>query len=181
MNTQTAFAEAFDAEPNQPYTWSIDIRADGLATLDSLTITDTLPYGWTYVPGSAEIVDGTWFLSHDNEGTFDDDAGIDMDAVAAFFRGGTRVTPELVKQFERTYRDGQPERDDLLDYFRRFDGDVRLADQYIPYSDESDFVRFVAFWDARIDDGELQPGPQWKAARKALLRKGKGRRVSEAQ
>ncbi len=68
---QENWAEIFDVVPGQPYRWSLDIRADELSRLESMSITDQLPYGWTYVTGSAEILDGNWFLSHDGPGTFD--------------------------------------------------------------------------------------------------------------
>ncbi len=68
LNEDSAWADAFDVEPTQPYTWAIDIRIDGMERLESIDIEDQLPYGWDFVPGSAKIVDGNWFLGYTNNG-----------------------------------------------------------------------------------------------------------------
>ena len=48
------------AQPEQTYRWGIDLRVDGLKNLDTISIQDQLPYGWTYAPGSAELIEARW-------------------------------------------------------------------------------------------------------------------------
>ena len=75
LDDPTVWNDIFDADPTQPYRWAIDIRVDALQSLKNLEITDQLPYGWTYVPGSAEIIDGTWNLG-DGPAFFAPDADV---------------------------------------------------------------------------------------------------------
>lgn len=105
-----------------------------------------------------------------------DDDTLDADMAASFFSRHTNpVTAEDIAAYEKTYRGGKDEEEDLLSYFTRFEGDVRRAVDYIPYSDESDLVRFVSFWDSKIASDELEGGPKWRKARKALLKTGSGK------
>lgn len=103
-----------------------------------------------------------------------DDNDIDVEAAFAFFTGGARLSAEDIVKYEKVYRAGKDEEEDLMEFFQRFDGDVKLVEQFIPYSDQSDFVRFVQFWEAKIEDGKLTPGTKWHSAKKSLLRKGRG-------
>lgn len=103
------------------------------------------------------------------------DPNIDADAAAAFFAGaGARVDKQDIQRYETEYRDGKDEREDLNDFFIRFQGQVKLVLDYIPYSEEEDLHRFVQFWDARIAEGELEETATYKKSRKALLKKAKG-------
>lgn len=105
-----------------------------------------------------------------------DDEAFDADNVAAFFsRAKNPVSAEDILAYERTYRNGEDEREDLMDFFKRFDGAVKRAVDYIPYSDESDLIRFVTFWDEQITDGDLNDSEEWRKARKALAKAGKGK------
>lgn len=104
-----------------------------------------------------------------------DDDDFDMDSVAAFFQRKKKVTKEDIKEYEKVYRAGKDEMEDLIDFYARMKGRVTDVDAYIPYSDQSDFVRFVSAWDDALEKGELERFPDYKKARKALLRKGKGK------
>lgn len=105
-----------------------------------------------------------------------DDNALDADMAATFFAKHTNpVTAEDIAAYEKKYRGGKDEEEDLMSYYKRFDGDVGRAVDYIPYSDVSDLVRFVQFWDEKVADGELNRSGKWKKARKVLLRTGKGR------
>ena len=48
------------ANPDETYRWGVDVRVDGLKNLDNIVIEDRLPFGWTYVPGSARLVEAKW-------------------------------------------------------------------------------------------------------------------------
>ena len=63
------------ARPTEAYRWSIDLRVDGLQHLSDIDITDTLPVGWEYVPGSATILDGNWLLGIPTTARYDSDLG----------------------------------------------------------------------------------------------------------
>ena len=68
-----SWAPALYADPESPYRWGIDVRVDGLKNLSTLSISDQLPVGWSYVPGTAELVEARWNVG---------------------FAGQTAITPE---------------------------------------------------------------------------------------
>lgn len=106
----------------------------------------------------------------------DGDNGIDVKAAAAFFASaGARLSAEDIAAYERIYRGGPDEVEDLVDLFVRFSGDVTRVEDYIPYSDESDLVRFVELYDSKIAKEELDNTPGWRKSRRILLKKGRGK------
>lgn len=114
--------------------------------------------------------------AHGDTGTLHGgDSKLDTDAAAAFFASaGARVSEHDILKYEAEYRDGKDEREDLVEFYRRFDGNVKRVLDYIPYSDESDLVRFVQFWDDKIEAGDLEQEEKYVKARRSLLKKGKG-------
>lgn len=125
------------------------------------------------------LADADRRAAYDEHGPVDnvhgDDDGIDADSLSAFFARQKPISVDDIIAYETTYRDGPDEREDLEQHFLRFEGDVRQAVHYIPYSDESDLKRFVLFWDGKIEKGELDNSDRWKEARKTLLRASKGK------
>lgn len=109
-----------------------------------------------------------------NVHSVDDD--IDVNAAAAFFASaGARLSAEDIAAYEHTYRAGPDELEDLTDFYVRFSGDVAKILDYIPYSDDSDLVRFVELYDSKISGGELGDTAAWQRSRKLLLKKGRGK------
>lgn len=113
---------------------------------------------------------------YDTEGDVGNVHGVDTDATMSFFgRTFQPVTAEDIANYERTYRFGADERKDLTDLFDRFDGAVDRVVDYIPYSDESDLVRFVEFFELALESGELTGGAKWRRAKKKMVKAGKGK------
>lgn len=114
--------------------------------------------------------------AHGDTGTLHGgESKIDANAAACFFASaGARLSEDDVLRYETEYRNGNDECEDLLDFYNRFDGNVKRVLDYIPYSNESDLVRFVTFWDKKIKAGELEKEGKYPKARKPLLKKGKG-------
>ncbi|MGB8861559.1 MAG: SdrD B-like domain-containing protein [Ilumatobacteraceae bacterium] len=53
---KTTVSDATDARIGVPFTWQIVVgNTDTVAALNSFDVTDTLPAGWDYVPGSAAV------------------------------------------------------------------------------------------------------------------------------
>lgn len=63
--------------------WVLDVATQDLANLDTLTVTESLPYGFRYVPGSLQAVNYTW------NGTVGQNTFTPIPDAAA----GTTVTP----------------------------------------------------------------------------------------
>jgi fimbrial isopeptide formation D2 family protein/uncharacterized repeat protein (TIGR01451 family) len=58
--TKAAVSDASDARIGQPFTYSLTVtNAATVASLYNANITDVLPAGWTYVPGSATVTAAT--------------------------------------------------------------------------------------------------------------------------
>lgn len=53
---------AWNAYPEETYTWALNIRIDGLNYATEMQVEDWLPLGWQYIDGSARIVEGNWRL-----------------------------------------------------------------------------------------------------------------------
>lgn len=114
---------------------------------------------------------------HDgDDGTLHGGDPVDTDAAAAFFAASSaRVSEQDILEYEQRYRGHADEKEDLIHFFRRFDGDVHAVLDYIPYSDESDLLRFVHFWDEEIGKGDLSDSVRYKKSKKKLLKRGKGK------
>lgn len=114
--------------------------------------------------------------THGDTGTLHGgDSKLDIDCAAAFFASaGARVSEQDILKYEGEYRNGKDEQEDLMEFYKRFVGNVKRVLDYIPYSDESDLVRFVQFWDGNIEKGDLEQEDKYAKARKALLKEGKG-------
>ena len=77
MSDPSIWSSQYYARPSEAYRWAIDIRVDGLRHISDIDITDTLPVGWDYVPGSATIVDGVWMLGNHIGTNYDTGLGIE--------------------------------------------------------------------------------------------------------
>eukprot|EP00188_Purpureofilum_apyrenoidigerum_P001860 Plantae.Rhodophyta-Purpureofilum_apyrenoidigerum.ctg2076.p1 GENE.Plantae.Rhodophyta-Purpureofilum_apyrenoidigerum.ctg2076~~Plantae.Rhodophyta-Purpureofilum_apyrenoidigerum.ctg2076.p1 ORF type:complete len:311 (-),score=71.74 Plantae.Rhodophyta-Purpureofilum_apyrenoidigerum.ctg2076:67-903(-) len=84
------------------------------------------------------------------------------------------VTEEDVENYMRTYRHGEPEKEDLMSHFKKFEGDVDLILSYIPYSEECDLARFIEFYDERVKDGSLSDSKKYQKSRKHLMKQAAG-------
>ncbi len=78
QNDPASWSEDYLVDPGESYSWIIDVFTEQPDRIEQLTITDTLPYGWTYVPGSARMVDGTWLLSRNDGPEQASVAGLDV-------------------------------------------------------------------------------------------------------
>lgn len=91
-----------------------------------------------------------------------------------FRRWFASVREEDVVEYERKYRYGVDEEEDLKEFYERFEGEVGKVLAYVPYSEEEDVVRFVRFWDQEVEKGGLKKTEKYERSRKRLLRKVKG-------
>ena len=60
LATDDVWAPSRVAQFDEEYTWNINLRVSQTDLFEEFQITDTLPFGWEYVPGSARIIDGDW-------------------------------------------------------------------------------------------------------------------------
>lgn len=106
-----------------------------------------------------------------DDGTLHGGDPVDTEAAAAFFASaGIRVTEEEIIAYEARYRDSDEEREDLSNFFNRFNGAVDTVLDFIPYSEETDLARFVEFWDTEISKDVLKSTKMYKSQRNKLLK-----------
>jgi DnaJ homolog subfamily C member 9 len=96
-----------------------------------------------------------------------DDEGFSGDA-AFWAHAEATVTKEDIEKCERDYPRSKDEKEDLAEHYNRFEGNVQKVLDYIPFSEESDLLRFIATWDAMIRDGTLPTREAYKPARSAI-------------
>mmetsp|Transcript_18421 Transcript_18421/g.38568 ORF Transcript_18421/g.38568 Transcript_18421/m.38568 type:complete len:281 (-) Transcript_18421:2442-3284(-) len=84
------------------------------------------------------------------------------------------VDATFIRDYEKQYRYGNDEKEDLAEFYQRYQGKVVQVIQFIPYSDDTDVQRFVAYWDEAIDCGELPVTKAYPSTRRRLLRRVKG-------
>lgn len=93
---------------------------------------------------------------------------------AAFWaRASSSITPEDIARYEKEYPGSQEERDDLAAHYRRFDGKIDKVISFIPYSEDTDLLRFIQQFDEMIEAGILSPSKTYDVARETLFKRGK--------
>jgi DnaJ homolog subfamily C member 9 len=106
----------------------------------------------------------------ETEGNDDDDAGV----TSAFWaNAAAKVSKEDIAKYEKEYPRSKEEEEDLMEHYQRFDGKVGRVVDYIPFSGHFDLLRFLAVWDAMIEDGRLGKTLDYVAARRTLETLGK--------
>lgn len=101
--------------------------------------------------------------------------GLSMDAidartVAEFFKRSKPISEEDIEAYRQQYKDSQEEREDLMHFFEKYRGNVKLVLQYIPYSEHADLERLVRIFDELIGQRKLHSSRRYTTSRKALLK-----------
>jgi len=65
------------------------------------------------------------------------------------------VTKEDINSFEKEYKKGPMEVEDLLSYYNDHEGDMLQLIESIPLSTNEDIPRFIAFFEEKIKTKEL--------------------------
>nr|BAN64927.1 DnaJ protein, putative [Babesia bovis] len=72
------------------------------------------------------------------------------------------LTSEDIDAFSKTYKSSSAEHDDLLEFYKKHDGDIHDILLYIPLSEASDLDRFVKFYNDKIASDELESTSKYK-------------------
>mmetsp|Transcript_51617 Transcript_51617/g.121148 ORF Transcript_51617/g.121148 Transcript_51617/m.121148 type:complete len:281 (+) Transcript_51617:2-844(+) len=72
------------------------------------------------------------------------------------------VTAEDVKEWEAKYPGSKEEKEDLVEFYNKFDGNMREVCQFIPFMEEEDRYRIKLVVDKLIEDGELEMTEKYK-------------------
>lgn len=77
-----------------------------------------------------------------------------------YFR--TEITPEMIEQDKREYREGGDERADLLRYYKKYKGDFDKIFDSVLHTDIEDQARLVSMLEQAIRDGEIESLPKFE-------------------
>ena len=72
------------------------------------------------------------------------------------------ITKEDYKSFAETYYGSPEERQDLIQYYEEFEGDMTKILEFIMCSRNEDLPRFIEFFDSQIASKELVEYPAYK-------------------
>lgn len=140
---------------------ALRVHPDRTSSKDSAKATETFQrvqqaYAVLYDAESRRIYDEFGASAIDGDG--------DETAASALARmrtrmNVTRVTKDDIEAFGKKYRFSDDERDDIEALFRKLNGAVARALEYIPYADRSDISRLIAVFDElleQVDEEEVK-------------------------
>ncbi|KAJ8904592.1 hypothetical protein NDN08_001110 [Rhodosorus marinus] len=93
------------------------------------------------------------------------------DAYKYFRELYAKVTQEDIDNFEKKYRYSDEEKEDLMNFYGRFKGNVSQILAYIPYSEEIDVLRYLSFYDEQIQGSLLKSTKKYKKSSEELRAK----------
>ena len=96
---------------------------------------------------------------YDETGEYDDneDSPIDLNGTYNYYRTiYPRLNLEDIDKFSKQYRNGEEEKEDLVNFYIENKGDITLILENIPLSRNEDVERFVEFYEALIEEGQIK-------------------------
>jgi DnaJ family protein C protein 9 len=67
-----------------------------------------------------------------------------------------QVTEDSVTEWEKKYPGSSMEKEDLIDFYNKFQGDMKNVHEFIPFVEEEDLSRSKQVVDELIEAGELK-------------------------
>lgn len=96
---------------------------------------------------------------YDETGEYDDNeaAPIDLDDTYNYYRAiYPRLKVEDIDNYSLKYRNGEEEKEDLIQFYNENKGDIKLILENIPLSRNEDAERFVKIYDELIKEGIIK-------------------------
>ncbi|KEG04799.1 DnaJ protein, putative [Plasmodium vinckei vinckei] len=80
----------------------------------------------------------------------------------------SRIKVEDILKYEQKYKNSQDEKEDLIQFYNKFNGDIKHILEYIPFSDTSDLDRFVKIFDDLFKDKQLEKTKDYEKSLKNI-------------
>ncbi|CAD2101180.1 DnaJ protein, putative [Plasmodium vinckei brucechwatti] len=80
----------------------------------------------------------------------------------------SRIKVEDILKYEQKYKNSQDEKDDLIQFYNKFNGDIKHILEYIPFSGTSDLDRFVKIFDDLFKDKQLEKTKDYEKSLKNI-------------
>lgn len=85
---------------------------------------------------------------YDQTGEIDDSVEIDLEGTYDFYKNVyPTITEKDINDFSKKYRGSELEKDDLIEFYKDFGGDMTLLLEYIPLSTNDDIDRFISIYE----------------------------------
>ncbi|KAF6198840.1 hypothetical protein GE061_006863 [Apolygus lucorum] len=111
--------------------------------------------------------------AYDDTGCVDDDDSLNNDWTEYWRLLFKKITDDDIRNYEAKYKGGDEEKTDLLKAYQKFDGDIDMILDHVPFSHPEDIPRFQEILRPMIDSKEipyhkrfLNDNPKKQAARK---------------
>jgi curved DNA-binding protein CbpA len=92
----------------------------------------------------------------DRTGCTDQDSEAFWEAYQQYRTIYPEVTKEDVEAFAKTYRHSEEEKKDLIEFYKKYNGNLSMLMAHIMCSVTEDAPRFIAFYESEINKGTLQ-------------------------
>ncbi len=79
-----------------------------------------------------------------------------VDAYLYYREKYKQIDEQDIIDFEKHYKGGPEEEEDLIDYYFELEGDMTHLLEHIPLSTEKDIPRFIKYYEDQIDAGEIE-------------------------
>lgn len=80
----------------------------------------------------------------------------------------SRIDAKDIEKYEQTYRNSKDEEEDLIQFYNKFDGDIKNILQYIPFSEDTDIDRYLEIYERLFKSKTLEKTKKFKTSIKSV-------------
>lgn len=80
----------------------------------------------------------------------------------------SRIDAKDIEKYEQTYRNSKDEEEDLIQFYNKFNGDIKNILQYIPFSEDTDIDRYLKIFEQLFKSKKLEKTKKFTTSVKAV-------------
>ncbi|CDU20031.1 hypothetical protein YYC_00572 [Plasmodium yoelii 17X] len=80
----------------------------------------------------------------------------------------SRIKVEDILKYEQKYKNSQDEKDDIIQFYNKFNGNIKHILEYIPFSDTSDLNRFLNIFEDLFKDKKIEKTKDYEKSLKNI-------------
>ncbi|VWU52039.1 DnaJ protein, putative [Hepatocystis sp. ex Piliocolobus tephrosceles] len=80
----------------------------------------------------------------------------------------SRIKAEDILNYEKNYKNSKDEKEDLVQYYEKFNGNLKHILEYIPFSDETDLSRYLDIFEQLFKTKELKKTSEYEKSLKSI-------------
>jgi DnaJ homolog subfamily C member 9 len=94
---------------------------------------------------------------YDTTGEIDDTCGVDLEGTYEYFKHiYPTITEKDIEDFTLKYKDSEMEREDLINFYKVYNGDMKKLLQFIPLSTNEDIERLLKIYETLFQEKKLK-------------------------